>query len=428
MDKNQNTKKKKKELKKEEKAKQIKIKKEPKPIRSNVFRTSEVVFLVVITCIISLGLGIIVANNLGTSKNNSDIFSDDTNLNELIKNYNYIKDNYYDELDETSLLNGAINGMLNTLGDEYSTIIDETSVDMFNIYLEGEYKGLGIVITSDSSNNIIISSVMDDSPASKVGLQIGDIITKVDGIDMTTKTHSDLSEYILNSENTTFTLNIIRNEEEKVYTINKEKVTLKSVSYKTIEKDSKKIGYIFISTFSNTTYEQFKAAIDDLESQNIDGIIMDVRENTGGHLTAVVNMLSLLLDSSNIIYQTETQDVVKKYYSKGTITKEYPIVVLQNNNSASASEMFSVCLQEQFGAIIIGTSSYGKGTVQELIQLENGIEYKVTTKKWLSPKGIWINKIGVTPNIEIELSEDYQNNPIEENDNQLQTAINEFLK
>ena len=138
-------------------------------------------------------------------------------------------------------------------------------------------------------------------------------------------------------------------------------------------------------------------------------------------------MLSCLLDSSKIIYQIENKGEVTKYYSKGNTTKTYPIVVLQNNGSASASELLSAALKEEYGATIIGENSYGKGTVQELISLQDGIQYKITTKKWLTPKGNWINGTGVSVDIEEKLSEEYRQNPTDENDNQLQKAI-EYLK
>lgn len=164
-----------------------------------------------------------------------------------------------------------------------------------------------------------------------------------------------------------------------------------------------------------------------MEKQNIDGLILDVRDNSGGHLTTVVDILSNFLDSKNVIYQTETKTETKKFYSKGKENKTYPIVVLQNASSASASELLSIALQEQYGATVIGEDSYGKGTVQELVTTGD-TEYKFTTKKWLSPKGNWIHEKGVTPDINVSLDTIYYDDPTEENDNQLQAALNELSK
>ena len=165
-----------------------------------------------------------------------------------------------------------------------------------------------------------------------------------------------------------------------------------------------------------------------LEKQNIDSLIIDVRENTGGHLTTAVSLLSNFLDSKHVIYQIEKDNKTTKYYSKGKVQKKYPIVVLQNENSASASELLSAALKEEYGATIVGKTSFGKGTVQEVVSLSNGDTYKFTTKKWLTPKGNWIHKKGIAPDIEVNLSEKYQENPVEENDNQLQAAIDYLLK
>ena len=134
------------------------------------------------------------------------------------------------------------------------------------------------------------------------------------------------------------------------------------------------------------------------------------------------------MDSKHVIYQTETKGIVKKYYSNGDVTKKYPIVILQNGNSASASEMLSAALKEEYGAITVGETSYGKGTVQELLDLDDDVEYKITTKKWLTPKGNWINKKGVSVDVEVSLSEEYIENPSEDNDNQLIKALEEIVK
>lgn len=151
-------------------------------------------------------------------------------------------------------------------------------------------------------------------------------------------------------------------------------------------------------------------------------MVIDVRDNSGGHLTTAVSILSLLLDKTHVIYQTQTKETTEKFYSTGKETKSYPIVVLQNAQSASASELLSIALQEEYGATVIGEVSYGKGTVQELVNADSA-EYKFTTKKWLSPKGNWIQKKGVIPDIVVTLDQNYIDNPSEKNDNQLQTAI-----
>lgn len=382
-----------------------------------VFHTGEVLTLVLLTCIISLFVGSMVTNRLNY-KNNYN--SNDKYIQNFINNYQYILENYYGDIDEEKLMKGALSGMLSVLGDDYSTLFDGTSADNFNIQLDGNYDGVGVEIYK-YDNKIIILRVFSDSPAEKVGLKSGDIILSVDGKNYTET--SDLSSYIRNSDKNSFELEIIRDEETKSVTLKRSEVTIPSVSSQVYEKNGKKIGYIYIGIFANATTKQFETKLKELEDEQIDSLIIDVRNNSGGHLTTAVSILSNLLDKTHVIYQTETKNKTEKFYSNGKQTKTYPIVVLQNNASASASELLSIALKEEYGATVIGNVSYGKGTVQELVN-NNSAEYKFTTKKWLSPKGNWINETGVKPDIEVEQGDSYSDNPIDENDTQLQAALN----
>lgn len=411
---------------KETKIDKNKSKKTNKVIKNNNFRTPEVIFLIVITCIISFVMGLNI--NKKTNYNMEIKNIKDPELTEFIKNYNYILENYYDEIDSKKLLDGATDGMIQKLGDEFSTTIDDDESNSFNIRLEGTYEGIGIEIINDNNNNIVVYNVIPDSPAEKAGLKTGDIIISINGKKFTNKKSSELSNYIQKSKMKTFKIVVKRGEEEKEYKLQRNKVTLKSVVSEYIERDNKKIGYIYISLFANDTYNQFKNELKQLESKKIDSLIIDVRDNTGGHLTTVSKILSLFLDNSHIIYQTKTKTATKKIYSTGEETKKYKIIVLQNENSASASELLSATLKEEYKATIIGTNSYGKGTVQELIETNTGKEYKFTTKKWLTPNGEWIHKKGVEPTIKLELSDEYKKSPKRENDNQYNRAIEEAIK
>lgn len=387
------------------------------------FSNKEVVFIALLTCIISLIVGMSINFN-----NNKQSSYNDEELDEFIENYNYILEKYYGEIEKQELLKGALEGMLNVLGDDYSTLIDSETSNSFNINLEGSYEGLGIEITNDSSNNIIIYGVIDDSPASDAGLKSGDIVKSIDNKNLTNKNKNELSSYVKNSDKKEFNLEIIRDNQIMNFKVERKYITLKSISSKVIEKNNKKIGYIYISIFSNKTDDQFKTKLEELEKQNIDALIIDVRDNAGGHLSTVSNILSMFMDDSHVIYQTEVKNKKTKFYSSGKSNKEYSIVILQNENSASASELLSISLKENMNAVVIGKTSYGKGTVQELVSLTSGDEYKFTTKKWLSPKGNWIHEKGVTPDIDIDLNEQYYNVPTDENDNQLQTAIEHLTK
>ena len=386
------------------------------------FNSKEVIFLLIVTCLISLAIG----NSINIDKKSLEQPIDE-NLTEFEQNYQYIIDNYYEEVDKAKLIKGAIEGMVNSLGDDYSIAITDDMSNNFNIKLTGSYSGLGIEIVNDQSYNIYISDVIEGSPAEKAGLKVLDKIISIDEIEFTGKKTTELTNYIKESNKEKYIIKVERDNKEETFELTRETIEIKSVYSEIKNIDNQKIGYVYISIFASNTSTQFKNAIEELEKEGINSLIIDVRSNTGGHLTSVVDMLSCLLDSSKIIYQIENKGEVTKYYSKGNTTKTYPIVVLQNNGSASASELLSAALKEEYGATIIGENSYGKGTVQELISLQDGIQYKITTKKWLTPKGNWINGTGVSVDIEEKLSEEYKQNPSDENDNQLQKAI-EYLK
>ena len=386
------------------------------------FNYKEVIFLVILTCVVSLWMGNAIKLNKIEPKTESDDY-----LKEFEENYQYILDNYYDEVNKEAIIKGSISGMVNALGDDYSVAINDESSNNFNTRLTGSYSGIGIEIVNDNNYNIIISDVFEDTPAAKAGLKVMDVILSIDDVDFSNKKTSELTDYIKESNKEKYIIKVKRGTEELSFEIERQLIQIKSIYSELKEIDDHKIGYIYISVFASNTADQFKAAVESLEKQGMDSLIIDVRYNTGGHLTSAVEILSYLLSSDKVIYQIESKGTTTKYYSKGSETKTYPIVVLQNKNSASASELLSAALKEEYGATIIGEVSYGKGTVQELVTLTDGTQYKFTTKKWLTPKGNWINGVGVSVDIEEALSKEYENNPTEENDNQLQRAV-QYLK
>ena len=383
------------------------------------FKTSEVVFLVIITCIISIIMGFVVCYSLNDRNN---FYTSNKHIKSFIDTYENIIDNYYEEVDENKLIQGAISGMLNTLDDHYSELIDQNNSQTFNRTLQGEYEGLGIEVTLNNNNEIELTNIFEDSGAAKADLKIGDIVLSIDGKSMKNLSTNDLVQHI-DGNKKNYKMTILRNGEKIEKNIEYGKVILKAVSSRLIEKNGKKIGYISIEIFSQVADEQFKEKLNDLESQKIDSLIIDVRNNTGGHLTTAINIISNFLDKNTVIYQTEKKGEITKFYSNQKSKRKYPIVILQNNCSASASELLSSALKEQYGATIVGTTSYGKGTIQELILLGNNSEYKYTTKKWLTSKGEWINEKGISPDVNVELSSAYISNPTQENDNQLNEAI-----
>lgn len=396
----------------------INLKKEKLP----TFKTIDMLGLLVLTCCISLFSGYFFGNRMAMKTTTASM---PTGMDKVINTFNDIKENYYKDVKDETLINGAISGMLNALGDPYAAFID-TSSNNFDVMLEGNYEGIGIEVFNNDKEEIEILTVFDNSPASRAGLKPKDIITKLNNESVKGKSTTELVNKIKKLKNAEFTLMVMRGEDEIKVTVKREQIELSSVRSKTFKEQDKTIGYMRIDIFSLSTYSQFKAQLEKLEKDKMDSLIIDVRGNSGGHLVTVSNILSLFLDKSHVIYQTQKKENIEKFYSTGKTTKTYPIVVLTDGSSASASELLAATLKEEYGATTIGKTTYGKGTVQELKDVDHN-EYKFTTKKWLTPKGNWINEKGVTPDIEVDLDQAYLNNPSDETDKQLQKAL-EYLR
>ena len=384
--------------------------------------TFEEVFIIMI---ISLVIGFFTCfslNKILSGGKNYRLLSKD--LNKFVDAYQTILKNYPDKLDTSKLVESAIEGMMSSIGDKYTTYNDVDGATTFNETVSGTYEGIGCLVTT-TENSIQIIEVFDDSPASKAGLKEKDIIKKIDGQDFSDKTSSDMSNYIKESDKKEIKITIQRDSEEKEVKLKRQKLEVPTVTTKIYENNDKKIGYIDISIFSSVTDKQFKEKLKELEKKEIDGLIIDVRDNNGGYLNVVTNIASSLLKKGDIIYKLEKSN--KKVETKKDTTKEkrtYPIAVLVNAGSASASEILASAIKESYKGFVVGTNTYGKGTVQQTMNLEDGSMIKYTIENWLTPNGNWINEVGVTPTNVVELDEIYYQKPISENDNQLQEAIN----
>ena len=416
--------KKKKDSNKKVKEKKIEIVNDNKTKEKELYTSKEVI----IVMIFSIGIGILMCFggiSIITGKNYLAVTKD---LKKVVDTYYAIVDNYYGELDRDKLIDGAVEGMISSVGDTFTSYSDTDSTSSFDETINGSYEGIGCTVATLENGTISVIDMFEDSPSYKAGLKVGDIILKVDGESYEGKNSNDISNYIKNSGKSKIVLTVKRDNEEKDISINLSKVEIPHVSGKVIEQDSKKIGYIKISLFASNSYKQFKNKLDELEKSNIDDLIIDVRDNSGGYLSSVTDICNLFLDKGKVIYQLE--DSKGKVKKKDT-TKEkrkYDIVVLINGGSASASEILASAIKESYGGDIVGTNSYGKGTVQQTKKLLDGSMIKYTTQKWLTPDGNSINEVGVTPTKVVELNEEYFNNPTTENDNQLQEAIKLILE
>lgn len=403
-----------------------KFKEKQKKLKSNNgiqgFKLYEVIIITIITGILcSIATGFIFYKKYETSAIASyENLSNNKNVNEFLQVYASIIKEYYQDVNEEELVDSAINAMFSYLGDNYSEHLSKDETSSLLEQLAGEYQGIGVEIYQDK----IIYNVFDDSPAKEAGLQKGDKIIKVNNEDVSEKDNSYVATKIKN-ENDKVEITVLRNNEEKKVTVKKDKLYIPSVTSKVIEEENKKIGYIDITTFSNTTSKQVKKALLSLENDNIDSLVIDVRNNAGGYLISAKEIASMFLEKGKIIYSLQEKDKTQTYKDTTSEKRDYPVVVLINEYSASASEILTSALKESYNATLVGKKSYGKGKVQQTLNLEDGSMAKYTTAKWLTPNGKCIDGVGITPDYEIDLDVDENNQTIV--DTQLNKA-KEILK
>ena len=382
------------------------------------------IFEVIVIILIAMIFGIIVGCLL--TYTNKSIYNDDK-LNEIINTYNSIKDNYYDNIDEDTLVNGAVNGMIDSLGDNYSNYMGDEATEDFTKSVDGSFIGIGVSVLFDGEYNKIVE-VDVNGPAFKAGLKKDDVILSVDGKDTKGVYGNNLTKLVNGKKNTKVKIKVKRGDTVKTYSVVRKLIEIESVTSDIFKENNKIIGYIDVDIIASNTYEQFKKNLDKLEKQNIDSLVIDLRDNPGGHLSQTKEILSLFFDKKIVLYQVRDKNKTKKVYATGNISKKYPIVILVNEESASAAEIITASFKENYkNCMVVGTNTYGKGTVQQTIKLSTGTSIKYTIEEWLTPKGKNINKVGIKPDVEINQSQDYLMKPSYENDSQLQGAL-EILK
>ena len=392
-------------------------------ISKQTFKFSEVLIIV----IISILVGILFGSSITYEKENVVVTNIPEELEEFVTTYENIYQNYYKKVKKEDLISAAYEGMVNSLDDPYAAYMEKEDSESFNQTVNGEYVGIGAAVEY-KEENAKISTVYKNSPAQKAGLEAGDQLVAIDGQDVKGKTLSQITKMIKGKENTKVSIKISRDGNEKNYEVKRSKFAVPSVSSKIIKKNDKKIGYISIDIFSSTTYSQFKKEYDSLIKKKIDSLIIDVRNNPGGQLDDVKEILQLLEKKDKVLYQIQTKNIKNKIYDGTKDYCKYQIAILINKNSASASEILATSLKENNNAILVGKTTYGKGTVQKAYSLSSGATLKYTTQKWLTPNGNWINEKGIAPDEEINLSDEYNVNPSDDTDNQLQKAIEVLTK
>ena len=338
-----------------------------------------------------------------------------------------IDEEYLDEKDEDSLREGLYAGLMSGLNDPYSTYYTAEQYKELNTSNEGSYVGIGAVLQKDKDGGAKIVQLYEGGSGEQAGLKKGDVLKAIDGEDVTEKETVDIAAMIKESDKDSVTLTVQRAEQKETLDIKVEirDVEIQTVSHEMLDDET---GYIRISEFSEVTSNQYKKAFEDLQDKGIKKLVVDLRDNPGGLLNAVCDVLRQILPEGLIVYTEDKNGKKEEEKCDGKNELNMPLAVLVNGSSASASEIFAGAVKDYGIGTIVGTTTYGKGVVQTIQPLSDGSAVKITIAKYFTPKGNDINKKGITPDVEAELSEDSTDwtELTHEEDTQLQAALKEI--
>lgn len=383
--------------------------------KKNQYNFMEVVAIMIITTIFGMFLGGILMYRKGSL--NMGIKKE---LNEFLDTYTEILNEYYEEIPENELLEAGVKGMIGYLGDPYSVYMDKDTSIAFNEKINGEYVGIGTEIIQYSDGKIEFNDVYEDGPAYEAGIRNKDILIKVDDVDISDKTLTEVSSLVKGKAGTKVRITVLRDDEEKTFEVKRKSIDITSVTSDIIEYKNSKVGVLTISLFAANTDLQFEKELKELEKKKIDSLIIDVRGNSGGYLNVVSDILSHFIKKGELLYQLKTKDEIEKIYDKTEDKRNYKVAVLVNGGSASASELLASCMKDTYKAYTVGTVTYGKSKVQKTQDLSNGATIKFTFQEWLMPSGESVGGKGMEPEYVVP----YESNDTEhEYDSQMQKAL-----
>ncbi len=314
---------------------------------------------------------------------------------------------YLEDTDKEDLENGLYKGLFAGIGDPYSVYYTEDEYEELQQSTSGKYSGIGALVSQDMKTNVVtVSKVFKDGPADKGGMKSGDIIYKVDDEDVTGKSVDEVVSKMKGEKGTKVKVTVYRQSEENYVdlSITRDEVKVPTVEYKMLD-NKKKIGYIQITEFDEITGEQFSKALTNLKKQGMKKVIFDVRDNPGGSYEIVCEILDEILPEGTLVFTRDKYGNEEKQESDPSCL-DMPMVVLQNENSASASEIFAGAIQDFGAGKIIGTQSFGKGIVQQIVPLNDGSAIKLTVEKYYTPSGKNIHGKGITPDVKVEAGTD----------------------
>jgi carboxyl-terminal processing protease len=344
----------------------------------------------------------------------------------LFEAYDVIQARYVDAgmVDTETLVNGALSGMVDALGDPFSSYLDPESFDMFTSDLSGDVEGIGVVIFTNDDGLIVVRQVLEGTGAEAAGVRPGDIFVEVNGEPVQDMNQTDLALMVRGPSGTTVDVTFLRDEELITLTITRSSFEVPNIESEVLEESN--IAYISMAEFSERSREQLDAAIAEVDPNSHAGLIFDLRDNPGGLLSTAIDVASAFIEDDVILYEAYADGSEDTFESNGNFAGiTVPIVVLINENSASASELVSGAMQDSEVAYLIGEVSFGKGTVQTLQPLSNDGALRITIARYLLPSRRWIHEVGVTPDLIVELDETtwVEGDP----DPQMQAAIDYIL-
>ena len=400
--------------------------------KRNTYKIYQLVMLVLLTAFITfLVTSIFMYNYFGLENTEKSVLINESNnkssdsIDSSIKKYKDIIDKYYlNEVDEEKLKEGAIRGYIDGLGDPYSEFISAKDMEDYTESILGNFVGIGIYMIQDKeADKIKILTPIKNTPAEKAGIQPGDYIIKVDGVEYKAEDMSKVSDTIKGEEGTTVKLEIQRDGKKFEYEIVREKITVNPVISKVIDNN---IGYLELTSFDEETSKYFKEELEKLQGQNIKSLIIDLRNNGGGIVDEATKIADYIADKgSTLLITTDKNGKEEITKAKENPIINMPIVILVNKNTASASEILSGALKDLKKATLVGTKTYGKGVIQGVMKLPDGSGIKLTTAEYVTPNREKINEKGIEPNEKVDLPETVKNvmQVKEEEDTQLKKAI-----
>lgn len=391
--------------------------------KNNIYK---IIMIIVVTALVTFLLSSVIfynyymktdGGNIKALSKYINISNSTTTLEEKIEILKkYLEKEYIGELDEEKMVESALKGYVDGIGDKYTEYLTPDELEDLMTSVNGNYVGIGIYMTQDKEGNIVVLLPIEGSPAEEKGLKTGDIINKINGEECKGLELTEVSNKVKGEEGTTVNLEILRENEIINIDVERRTVELKYIDSKVLEGN---IGYIELLAFDEGATTKFKEELTKLKEQNIKSLIIDLRDNGGGLVTEAISLSEVFTPMGNVIlksYDKDGKETVTK--STNINTEKMKVVVLVNENSASATEIFAAAMQDNSLATIVGTKTFGKGVMQEVQPLKIGGALKITIEEFKTPKGNKIHQVGITPDIEIENSE--------KEDTQLQKAI-EYL-